>query len=102
MTYKVIYSDNARAETSAQAAYMRAEQVGEEVMANWFERLFDAIENLYEWPKRYPIDQQQTQERGFEVRKMVFGHYLIFYRVEEESRTVEVFSFIHGASRRNA
>ena len=75
--------------------------VAEHVIEDWFTRLFDTIDDLYEWPRRYPVDRTQTDKEGFEIRKLTFGNYLVRYRIDTDRRVVEVLSFIHGAKRRN-
>lgn len=42
---------------------------------------------------RNPVVPEQTTEEGFEIRKLVIGNYLVFYRVNDESRLVEVLAF---------
>ena len=35
------------------------------------------------------------EDEGFEVRKLIFGDYLVFYRIDDRNRVVEVLDFRH-------
>ncbi len=39
--------------------------------------LFDAIDTLGEMPKRYMVDEAETEIRGTEVRRMIYRKYVI-------------------------
>jgi plasmid stabilization system protein ParE len=102
MSCRVFYTARVSAEIDAQIDYLRAQHVSEYVIAAWFAGLFDAIDALYEMPKRYPVDRPESQQQGFEVRKLIHRRYCIHYRVDDDGRTVEVLSFLHGARRRES
>jgi mRNA-degrading endonuclease RelE of RelBE toxin-antitoxin system len=97
MTYRVVYTAHVRAKIAVQVDYLRGQAVADETIEDWFTRLFDAIDNLYKWPKRCPIAKDQTEEEGFEVHKLIFADYLIFYRIDDHNHIVEVLDFAHGA-----
>ena len=99
MTFRVLYTQTVRADIAAQVRYLQDQRVSPEIIEGWFARLFDLIDGLYQWPLRYPIAEPETREMGFEVRKIIYGQHLVFYRVSEEQRLVEVLAFRHGARR---
>ena len=90
MGYKVILSTLALEDLEQIVAYVAqndptaAERLGH--------RLLDQAETLRYLPHRGGNVQQR---RG--VKKLVLGAYLIFYRVNEPARCVEVLRFWHGA-----
>lgn len=100
MKYRVLYTQRILADIKEQVAYLQNEQVAPRTIDRWFSELFDAIDGLYEWPLRCPVDDAKSARFGFEVRKMNFGDYLIHYRVDPEARVVHVMSFQHGSRRR--
>lgn len=100
MSYRVLYTATVTAEIGAQIDYLRGQHVAENVISDWFTALFDAIDDLYEMPRRCPVDRLESQRHGFEVRKLIFRHYIVLYRLDEDRRVVEVLSFMHGARRR--
>jgi len=100
MTYRVIYTNRVQQDIQQQIEYLRSEKTSPQTIELWFSRLFDAFDGLYEFPKRYPVDAALTERYGFEVRKIVFNHYLIHYRVITETRRVHLLSFQHGSRRR--
>jgi plasmid stabilization system protein ParE len=55
-------------------------------------RLLDHAENLRDLPQRGSSVRSRPG-----VRKLLLWPYLIFYRVNEQSRTVEILRFWHGA-----
>lgn len=97
MTYRVVYTQTLRHEVLARVRYFQSQDVDPETIQRWFDRLFDAMDELHEWPARYPVAEPETAERGIELRKMPFGEYLIFFRIDEQKKQVEVLSLTHGA-----
>jgi len=97
MTYKVLYTETVRTEIAVQVKYLQEQHVSSATIERWFGGLFDLVDGLYEWPLRFPVSPEQTEDFGFEVRKLNYGDYLIFYRVDEQQRIVEVLHFRHGA-----
>ena len=100
MTYRVLYTESVRADIAAHVRYLQDQQVSPEVIENWFAGLFDLIDSLYQWPLRYPVAEPESRAMGFEVRKIIYGRYLVFYRVDQAQHLVEVLAFRHGARRR--
>ena len=90
MGYKVVLSPLALEDLGKIVAYISqndppaAERLGH--------RLLDQAETLRYLPNRGGNVRQRPG-----VRKLVSGAYLIFYRVNESARCVEVLRFWHGA-----
>lgn len=51
----------------------------------WLEHLFDAIADLAHFPKRHPVSESESESESestkAEVRTLIFGNYLVFFRV---------------------
>jgi hypothetical protein len=64
----------------------------------WESRLCLAIKDISTLPTRNPIDEQASARIGQQVRKLVFERtYLLFYRISQEKRSVDLLNFRHGA-----
>ena len=100
MSHRVIYAPSFRDNIAAQVDYLRGQRVPDDVIEAWFDRLFDRLDALSEWPLRYPVDERTTREVGFEVRKLVYGRFVITYHVDDARRTVGLMAMVHGARRR--
>ena len=50
----------------------------------------------------YPGDKNYTAAIGQEARKVNFGDYVVIYKIDDDHRRVDVTTFMHGASRRDA
>jgi len=88
------------AKSAALAMYEQAQfiNVDKPVAASmWLERLWDKIKSMENFPHRNPVVEQEGQALGFEVRKLLFGNYLILYRIDEAEQRVEVIRFRHAA-----
>ena len=90
MGYKVILSTLALEDLEQSVAY--AAQNDPAAAERLGHRLLDQAETLHYLPYRGGNVQQRPG-----VRKLVSGAYLIFYRVNESARCVEVLRFWHGA-----
>ena len=64
--------------------------------AAWVETIWDAIDDLARFPNRNAIAPIESDALGVEIRKLVFGSYLIFYAVDAKHRIVTVLRFRHG------
>ena len=100
MNYRVIYSPTFRGCIAAQVDYLREQHVPDDIIENWFNRLFDRLDDLNEWPRRYPVDARMTAQIGIETRKLVFGRYVITYHVDDHDHSVQLLAMVHGARRK--
>lgn len=96
MTYRVVYTDGIKADIAEKVTELRDESVSEPTIEKWFSGLFDRIDALYEAPKRHPVAGDLSSDAGFEVRKLTYGQYLVYHRVDDDSRLVAALTLRHG------
>jgi len=99
MTYQVFYSDQVKTHIAEHVDWLRAEHVSEFIIERWYEELFERIDELAQWPKRYPIAEEESEKTNDLIRKMNHQRYLVMYRIDEEQERVEILKFEHGALR---
>jgi plasmid stabilization system protein ParE len=58
-------------------------------------RLFEKIKSNMEYVKENPY-LYEIYERRPQFRRMVVGDYLVFYKINEEEKTVEIHHIFHG------
>ena len=63
----------------------------------WFDGLWEKIQSLDTFPHRHPIAASESQAFDIEVRKLVFGNYLLLYTIDERNAHVEAVQFRHAA-----
>lgn len=102
MMYEVHTGDEAHEAIRRAARFIAIDQRAPENCKRWLETLWDRIDSLEEMPYRFIVDPIQSKRAGREIRKMIFGDYLIFYTVDEDSRRVDIVGFRHGARGNNA
>lgn len=100
MNYRVIYTPSFRQDIADQVDYFRQQHVADDVIESWFDRLFALVDDLAQWPRRYPVDEGMTKELGFEVRKLLHARHVITYYVDDSARQVVLLAMVHGARRR--
>ena len=65
----------------------------------WEARLHREIKSLSAMPSRHAVDEGASVRVGQGVRKFVFERtYLVFYRIREDERAVDILNFRHGAT----
>lgn len=99
MRYHVIYGPGLRDDLRDHVVYLRRQRVSQAVIDRWFNGLFESLDSLAEWPRRYPVAEQETAETGRETRKMNFKDYLVLYQIDEERKQVNLVAYDHGAGR---
>lgn len=92
MDYKLDWTVRARADLREIVDVIAAERPS--AVLAWGEELFRHIEVLGSFPMIGPIVPRVS---AFPTRRIVFGDYLIFYRVHQEPKTVEILTIWHGA-----
>lgn len=97
MNYRVVYTRTVTNALDEQIAYFLDQHVSPSKIVDWLTGLYDGIDALYHSPKRYPVADRQSAAMGFTVRKFIYGRYLVYYRVDEAERLVEVLRFTHAA-----
>ena len=61
------------------------------------DRLLDRFEAKFAMAARQPLIGTECQELGADLRSVVVGKYMVFYRVLREDSLVEIVRVIHGA-----
>ncbi len=97
MSYRVRYMPRVVAAIDRQVEYLLKHYTSVERVTAWLADLYD----LTHWPHRHPIAEKASAEVGTEIRRVVFGNYLIFYRVDEARQGVDVIHFRHAAQETN-
>ncbi len=92
MDYKLDWSLRARADLREIVSIIAADRPS--AVAGWGEDLFRHVEVLASFPLIGPVIPQVSL---FPTRRIVFGDYLIFYRVHQEPKRVELLTIWHGA-----
>ena len=89
MKYIVKYLETVRHDRDAIKAYLS------KYSATASKRLFDKIKRKMELVKTNPY-MYEAYERRPQFRKMVVEDYLVFYKVNEDSKVIEVHHVFHG------
>lgn len=92
MDYKLEWSLRARADLQEIVSLIAAERPS--AIAGWGEDLFRHVEILSSFPMIGPVIPEVSVRP---TRRIVFGDYLIFYRVQQEPNVVELLTIWHGA-----
>lgn len=101
MTYRVRYTPRVKEAIDRQVAYLLEQQAPVDRVAAWVADLYHMADSLAQWPYRHGVAERESAEVGCEIRRMVFGRYLLFYRVDDERRCVDVVHFRHAAQETN-
>jgi len=100
MSHRVVILPSVENQVLEQALYISQDSIDSALQ--WEQALRERIMALGEFPSAHPISESASRAFAREVRKMNFGDYLVFYRVEAESKTVYILAFMHGARRRES
>jgi plasmid stabilization system protein ParE len=94
--YRVLIPQVVQDQIHAQVLYIARDSVNNALA--WETRLRAAFKELATLPTRNPVDATASDRIGERVRKMVFERtYLVFYRIRESNRAVDILNFRHGA-----
>jgi plasmid stabilization system protein ParE len=92
MEYKLVWTERARADLHAIVGYIASDRPS--AVSAWGEELFRHVEVLASFPLIGPVAPIAASHP---TRRIVFGDFLIFYRVHPESKVVEILSIWHAA-----
>jgi plasmid stabilization system protein ParE len=101
MIYQVHYMPSVTAAIDQQVVYFLEQGVSVERVTAWLADLYDLIDSIEQWPRRCPIDEAISAEVDIEIRRLVFGDYLLYLRVDDDRRCVDVVHFRHAAQETN-
>jgi len=99
MSYRVEIPPQVNAQIDDQVVYYRDEGVADQVIIQWLSGLLDVVDSLEQMPLRFPVDPDRTAIRRYEIRRLNYGEFGIFYRVYEDRRVVEILDLRHGRRR---
>lgn len=99
MSYRLKINEPIRSQIDDQVGYYLREGAGEEAVLAWLGGLYDKLELLKDHPRLYPVASWPTKSKGYEVHRLVYSEHVVFYRVHDDTRIVEVLSFRHGRRR---
>lgn len=94
MTYTVEIARAAERDIDAQADRIAEDKPA--AAARWHARLKAAIQALESMPRRYP-QSKLAAVLGSDVRKLVFGKYVVLFEVDDTRHVVTVIRFRHAA-----
>jgi plasmid stabilization system protein ParE len=63
----------------------------------WVDDVIRQMELMVDMPRAHPVAEEESEMLEFEVRKMVLGSYLAFYRVDDSDACVILVDFRHAA-----
>lgn len=93
--YNVEYLPSAVRDLSEIVRYIRSELDNPTAAQRLAEKLMDAAERLAEFPYAHPV-YVPIHPLKTEYRKIVVQNYLLFYSVDEKTKTVLVARVIYG------
>lgn len=95
MNYNVLITKEAEEDLRGIFAYINFELLSPQSARGQIDRIRKAIEGLNELPMRYRlVDTEPWKSRGLRVRPC--DNYLIFYLVNEQSKTVFISRILYG------
>jgi plasmid stabilization system protein ParE len=88
--YKIKYMDETEGDLFAIATYL--DEINSELAKNHLGKIKEHISKLDSMHSRFPKHRQRPQYRWCSVY-----NYMIFYKVVESTKTVEIHRILHGA-----
>ncbi|MEL6310875.1 MAG: type II toxin-antitoxin system RelE/ParE family toxin [Planctomycetota bacterium] len=99
MSYAVRISPAVRAQIEEQIDYYLGEGAPADRIIGWAVELEERFNGLTDHPRRFPVDMRRTQAIGREIRRFEQGKFSVFYRVDDDQKTVDVLDIRHGSRR---
>ena len=93
--YKIVYSLAAKSDIRNISAYILYELRSPQAARNMVTRIRNEIRSLSSMPERYALVEWEPWASRM-IHRVSVGHYVIFYAVEEGSRTVTVVRIFYG------
>ena len=92
--YKVDYLPTARQQLTDAAMYIATELSAPDAAESLLDEVDACVKSLCEMPYRYSV-YHTLYAMKHEIRFIPIKGYLLFYVVQEEEKTVEVWRFLH-------
>ncbi|MBI5850364.1 MAG: type II toxin-antitoxin system RelE/ParE family toxin [Planctomycetes bacterium] len=94
-TYTVQVTDAAWRAIRVEARYIAVEKRQPSTAQRWLEKVWDAVESLERWPRRFARADEAALV-DYEIRRAVVGQHLLLFTVDDSCRQVTVIGFRHG------
>ena len=95
MNYQIEYANGVHDAIETQAFYIANESGFWNRAIDWIDGLYEIISQLVTMPEKYAIAPESVM-CIHEYRQIVYGDYLITYRIIKETKTIRIVSFCHG------
>lgn len=92
--YEVVYLPTARRQLVGIVDYIALELKNPDAAAAFLDALDATAQGLSEMPYRHPVYQSRFTIPG-EIRRVSVKRYSLFYKVNEETKTVEIRRILH-------
>lgn len=96
MAYNIRVSQCVHEEIKAASDYIAINLASPSAVKRLLDEYNVAIGALEANPFAYPIDQAASSAVDFEVRRIHVRNYRLYYRINEDTRTVQVLAFLHA------
>lgn len=95
--YKIQLSINAKNDYKRIVSYIKNEILEPSVANKYAEMINSKIQTLEYLPQKYSVIDDEVIKK-LEFRKLVIKNYIVFYRINEKEKTVEVHRILFSAS----
>lgn len=92
--YEVVYLPTARQQLMDAALYIAAELSAPDAAEDLLDAVDEQVGKLSDHPYRHPV-YPTSYAMKHEIRFFPVKHYLVFYVIREEEKTVEIWRFLH-------
>lgn len=96
MTYRIEITQAIQAQIDEQVSYYLHEGVSVPTVIGWLDGLYVKLEALQAHPRLYTVASWPSKAKGIEIRRLIYGEHVLYYRVHEDTRIVEAVSFRHS------
>lgn len=98
--YKVVYLPTARRQLEDAVMYIAIDLCSPDAAMNLADEVDEAVQKLKEMPYRFPIYHTLYAMRR-EIRFFHVKNYNIYYVIDEDSKTVEIWRVLHRLQNRD-
>lgn len=93
--YHLVITEPAETDLKEIADYIAKELLEPSTARHLIAKISEAIFNLEEMPKRYPlVEDERLANQG--IRKLVVDNYIVFYTVYERNRSVSIIRILYS------
>ena len=91
--YKIVYLPTARKQLEDVAMYIAVDLCAPDAAVNWIDEVDEAVQKLREMPYRFSI-YHTLYAMKHEIRFFPVKNYNVYYVVDEETKTVEIWRIL--------